>query len=263
MTTAFYWDRPFPKAWQDALDRLSPAGDRLSSYLGVWAPGEPELPIQRFVIWQMRPRWYTGMQVRRRRDPRFIGLTQEPPRRHARWDPQAKCYRKWGGGMAMCDRLTYQLYQRTGRYGQRWWVLQGRRGGHRYLLTNTERKILGLDSRNQQRDVPKAGDLPYAPLDQRTLDRIGDLEQVALWHRVCARVSAQEHRWDAAEREAAEVARGKLADWLDAQWGETWDQAAGLYKQALRTIAPTGVSRKGVIPADNAAWREQFITEGT
>ena len=262
----FLWDWATPPEWQTALRAVAPAGERLSDFRIVWESGEPQNPIQRWVIWQMRPVSYTAHQVRREIDPRFTGLTERHPREHAYWHEHSRCYRKWGGGLAKTDRLTWELYHRTGQYGQRWWVIQGPTGGHRYHLTSVEQKLLGVRSKGRMKDVPLAGDLPYAPFDQRVLAHMRQLASVAKWHRVCQYADANEARLDVEEQREAEEARGALADWLDEQFSATFDEYRPIYKQAFREMP----NRMSLIPKedrprlhDNAEFREQFVNEGT
>lgn len=266
----FLWHRTTPEAWQAALDAVCPSGDKLSRYLIVWEPGEPQAPIQRWCIWHMRPPQVTRKMIARTHrgeiiDPRVMGLADYHPRRNARWDTRAGCYRKHDGGLAMTDRLTWELYHATGCYGTRWWSIQGPAGGHRFSLTHTEKKLLGTSTDGRQRDVPFIGDLPYAPFDNRVLAHLARLEEVALWQRVVGKadVAAQHKLWDADEQQAAEIARASLADWLDRQFGAIWDSYSPVYKSALREM-PRRVTTKEDRPApgDNAAWREQFIQTG-
>jgi broad specificity phosphatase PhoE len=167
----------------------------------------------------------------------------------------------------MTDRLTYDLYRRTGQYGQRWWTIQGYGGGHRYALTETESKVLNIANQGKQKQFPPAGELPYADFDDRVIRAIGAIQQVAVWHRVCEKADLLEKRWDAEQKAAAQVARGHLADWLDHQWSGTWEDFKGDYKAALRNIpAPPVDQRAHLVPhgaEDNAQWKEQFMQEGT
>lgn len=267
----FLWHREVPEAWQAALDAVCPAGDKLSRFLIVWEPGEPQAPIQRWTIWQMRPPEVTRRMLARKYqgrviDPRVMGLADYHPRRGARWDDRAKCYRRHDGSLAMTDRLTWELYHRTGSWGTRWWVIQGPAGGHRYTLTHTEKKLLGTSSDGRERDVPFAGDLPYAPFDQRVVRHFAQMEAVATWHRVLAKaeVAAQHRVWDADEQHALEAARASLADWIDRQFGALWDDYSPVYKQALRQMPRRVTTREDrPTPGDNAEWRERFIAQGS
>ena len=54
----FQWQRETPVQWQTLLDRVCPAGERLSKFRLVWEPGDLQIPVQRWVIWQMRPPAY-------------------------------------------------------------------------------------------------------------------------------------------------------------------------------------------------------------
>lgn len=268
--TLFLWDNPAPQAWQDAVDAACPSGDKLSRFLIVWEPGEPQNPIQRYTLWQMRPVATTRKMLSRRRDgkpldPRLMGLVEEHPRKNARWDTRLGCYRKVGGHFAATDRLTWELYHRTGMYGTRWWVVQGANGGHRYQLTHTERKLWQTRV-GAERDAPQAGDLPYAPVDERVLQQLRMLESVATWHRVVqkADAGAAEAVWDADEQTAAEVARASLSDWLDRQFSGTWEDHAGTYKAALREVPKPHLPKEDRAKPDDAdAWREQFVKFGS
>ncbi len=266
MADVFLWDNPAPPAWQDALWRVTPRGDTLSDFRIVWEPGEPQVPIQRYVLWQMRPRLNTWKMIQRG-DPRVLGLTQEPPRRNARWDAHGQCYRKWGGGLAMTDRLTYDLYQQTGQYGQRWWVIQGEHGGHRYELTGTEKKLLAMRTARRDVDIPLAGDLPYAPFDERVLRHLRQLESVARWQKVCYYADANERRLDAEEQKEAEGARAALSDWLDAQFGAVFSEYLPVYRAAFREmprpIATKDDRQRPASAEDHARWREDFVAVGT
>jgi len=261
--SVFRWDNDTPRAWDAALSRVCPAGDNLSQFRIFWESGEPSNPIQRWVIWQLRPISKTQELIYKRTDPRILGLTQPHPRRHTWWDAKAGMYRKWGGGTAMTDRLTWEIYQRTGRFAQRWWVIQGRTGGHRYHLNSVEKKLLSARTEGRMVDSPPAGDLCYAEFDQRVVEHVGQLEQVALWQRVLVEADGW-RRLDAEEQAAAEVARVAMADWLDKQFGATWDQYGHVIKDSVRHLPrPISTRENRPVPADNDAWREQYVKLGT
>lgn len=263
--TVFLWEKPVPEEWQTALRDAAPAGERLSNFQIVWEPGEPQAPIQRYVLWQMRPRENTRKMIVRG-DPRVLGLTQEHPRKYAKWDAHLGCYRKWGGGFAATDLMTWKLYHETGQYGQRWWVIQGAHGGHRYDLTKVEQKILAMKSKRREVDVPLAGDLPYAEFDERVLRHLRKLESVARWQKVCAYADANEARLDAEEQKEAEESRRLMSDWLDEQFGAVFSEFSGVYRDTLREMPrpiTTKDSRQPTSDDAQAQWREEYIRVGT
>ena len=270
MTALFEWQREAPRAWQDTLAGLFPQGENVTSYRIVWEPGEPEsitgtpaTEIQRWMIWQFRPVEWTRKQVLKAMhddptaDPRVQGLIEEHPRRGAFYDKKMGGYRKAGGKLANTDRLTYELYQQTGMLGTRWWVIQGDVGGHRYALTSVEKKLLAARSKGRVKDVPYAGDLPYAPFDRRVIKHLLSINKAQMWHKVYQYAQAYQHRLDQEERDEAMAAESALFDWLSGQFAETFDEYKGVYKDVLRNTArPVGVSAP---EADVDALKESML----
>ena len=261
----FVWDRPVPREWQAELDRLAPARDGLAHYRLVWEPGEPQAPVQRWVIWQMRPKALTEklLWVARhdpvRANPKVVGLLEEHPRRNAKWDDVAGCYRKHDGRLAKTDRLTYELYQQTGCFGERFWIVQGDRGGHRWALTQPEKRLLWMATEGVMKDVPFPGDLPYAPFDQRVVHHLLDIERILMTRRVLQYAAANEAQLDAEEQAEIEQARALYFDWLGEQFAEVADEFRSVYRRIVQD-RPVGIQK--VATVTEAEQREQFIKTG-
>ena len=255
----FVWDREAPASFVKELAEATPHDDNLAEFRCVWEPGEPQAPIQRFTLWQMRPRGMTQRLIASRH-PLVEGLTEPHPRRGARWDERAGHYRLAGGKSAKTDRLTWDLYNQTGMFGQRWWIIQGPNGGHRWNLNSTEKRILAEGSGGAVRDVPMPADLGYIDPDWRTIRHLLELQQVTLWLRVARYADAQQRRLDAAERAEVEAARAHFFDWMMHQLDGVYGEALPLYKRALANI-PIPVGSKSPIPGDLGESRHRFVTD--
>ena len=261
----FVWDRPVPPSWQAELDRLAPPHDHLASYRLVWEPGEPQAPVQRWVIWQMRPKALTEKLVwtarndPTRANPKVVGLLEEHPRKNAKWDANAGCYRKHDGRLAKTDRLTYELYHQTGCLGERFWIVQGDRGGHRWALTQTEKRLLWLATNGVRKDVPFPGDLPYAPFDRRVVKHLLDIERVLMTRRVLQYADAHEGLLDAEEQAEVEQARGLYFDWLGEQFAEVADELRPLYRRMVHD-RPVGLEK--VATVTEAEQRDLYVKTG-
>lgn len=173
------WSQSAPQAWVDRLAQVvRPEG---GSWLVLrWEPGEPWWPIERWAIWQVRPRALTALLY-----PEHLKeLDGRNPRRtgHACFPGWCDCRahkRRWtrpGGDAAYIDYWQWQFYHETGGpdggglFGTRWWVIQGEDGGHRWNLSQGEMELRQL--RGLPIQTPLAGTLPYAPFDERVIGQV-------------------------------------------------------------------------------------------
>lgn len=254
----FLYERAVPAEWSRALAETCPQYEGISSFHIAWEPGEEWEPIQRYMIWQDQTREMTQKLILRDY-PGCTGLTQEHPRLNAKWDAVAKCYVKQDGTLAKTDKLTYERYHRTGRYGVRFWVIQGDTGGHRFNLSHLEKQILKFGSNGKMRDVPLPGDLPYAPFDGRVLPHFARIEQAAMARKVCKYALAHVHQLDLDERNEWEYARTLLFDYLGAQFGELYDEFKPFIKEQLRKIpVPVGAKK---VQTDGDELKDRFVTD--
>lgn len=254
----FLYDRAVPPEWTRALHEVCPRYDGISWFGIVWEPGEEWDPIQRFMVWQFRTPENTRALILRDY-PGCTGLTLEHPRANARWDKTQGCYVKHDGTLARTDKLTYELYQQTGCYGIRFHVIQGEHGGHRYNLSHLEKQVLKFGSNGKMKDVPRPGDLPYAPFDARVLVHFAKIERAAMARKVCKYALANVHALDMDERNEWEYARTLLFDYLGAQFGELYDEFKPFIKEQLRKIpVPVGAKRQ---QTDGDELKDRFVTD--
>jgi hypothetical protein len=184
---------------------------------------------------------------------------EEHPRKHAKWDAAAGCYRKHDGRLAKTDRLTYELYHQTGCLGERFWVIQGDRGGHRWSLNQTEKRLLWLATNGVLKDVPFPGDLPYAPFDRRVTRHLLDIERVLMTRRVLQYGEQMEASLDAEEQAELEQARGLYFDWLGEQFAEVADEFRPMYRRLVND-RPAGMRPRETV--SEAEQREVFTKTG-
>lgn len=145
---------------------------------------------------------------------------------------------RWvGGPCRLIDLGTYELFRETGRYGRRWWVVQGSKGGHRYRLSEAERTVwrtlTGTD------DTPIPGELPYAPFDQRVLRQISGMDQMTKWLAVMSYGHKNVYQLDREERQEVEMAKNAVAKWFGNQMEEVADEYGSLLKRVTEDFTPT------------------------
>lgn len=257
----FLHSRPCPPEWQRALQEVCPRYEGVSWWRIVWEPGEdvqPDLAVQRWVIWQMRTREETQRLILRDY-PGCTGLREEHPRKDARWDATLRCFVKADGRLAKTDKLTWELYHETGCYGARFWVIQGDRGGHRFHLSHIEKQVLKFGSGGKLKDVPRMGDLPYAPFDSRVLPYFAHIEAVAVARKIYKYGSTHAAQLDRDERDEMERARLMLFDYLGEQFGAIYDEFRPFIKQQLRAI-PHAVGAKPQ-HTDKDEVQHRFVTD--
>lgn len=125
-------------AWLDELQRLAPPGGRASSLTLRWVPGTPEVPIQRWVVFECVP----------------VHVAQQLP---VWMDYQARVQADPHDFMV---RWAAQMVERDQALPVPLWVVQGPSGGHPYKYTPAEEVLAkaGL----LPREIAAIGELPYA-----------------------------------------------------------------------------------------------------
>lgn len=122
---------------------------------------------------------------------------------------------------------TWQLFQETGCYGQPFWIIQGRNGGHKRRFSKVEGRL--LKATGHPTGMPPAlGDLPYAPFDQRVLAALAPLDRMRTWTLATSMHEADPALLDAEERKALADGQREVQKWLAEQieWAiddvQTW-----------------------------------------
>lgn len=237
---SFQYDPPEPPEvvarWQADLETVVPRTDRVSWLKIIWQSGFPYEPVQRWELYEMHPASQWGWvpdgirEALQGPNPRSVGV----------WYTGTDGVERWVSD-SLVSLVQWQLYQETGCYAHRYWIIQGDRGGHRWQWNPAERDYLqGLDP-----DLPAPGSLPYAPYDTRVkaqivrADRLRQWREALAWDargavpgRAAQFVDAHKH---ALRREHRRV----MMEWLDEQVSAAVD---GVSRTTLATLAEAPVT---------------------
>lgn len=241
VATGVEFGRATPVAWQQELDAICPPSPNLPQFYLRWEAGEAWQPLGRWVIWNLQPRRITHDPNRSAWYDAIIAECEGPHPRstgHHCAPNQCACEIKTGawrdGATSLIDRDTWEVYRETGRYGRRWWVIQGAAGGHRYRLAPWERRI--WHTVTGQQDVPSIGDLPYAPWDNRVKRHLLGLEQTMRWLSVVKYGEKNRHQLDTEERQEVDLAKAAVANWMAGQMDEVWDEYGTLLRRQAQSV---------------------------
>ncbi len=188
--------------WQAELERVVPRLDQLSWLKVVWEPGYAWDRRNRWVLWQMKPAFRAVQKFDASGKPhttRELNMSAElwaalngpdpMSEGHACFDGWCDCtlkHKRWVGGSAVpgVDWMTWKLFQETGCYGARWWVIQGENGGHRYALSSSEKRMVQFQSGGgDDFRLPKIAELPFAPFDERVLEHVRRYDKLIAWQK--------------------------------------------------------------------------------
>ena len=231
------WDRIAPQAWIDCLHSVVPAEG--SSWLTLrWEPGEAWYPIERWSLWQVRPRELTATLY-----PGHLAELEGPnPRRqgHACFPGWCDCKTKqwrWntegGKRTAFIDYWQWRLYQETGLFGTRWWVIQGNKGGNRWSLSQAEERILRLQYGPHAAAVPLPGSQHYEEFDERVIEQIVRHDRVRrglVAANDLAQISRLRDQLDAMEKQASRDAASAHFDVRESQIADSSEEFAHRWK---------------------------------
>jgi hypothetical protein len=183
----FVHDWVAPDEWTQRLRDLSPVSD-ISGWLElVWEPGDPWIPVQRWTLYEMlhptliddveelaelygphpRSEGHICTSVPQHQWPvRFVNGHYRP----------CLCRKKtesWRRGPCTIVTLTqWKLFRRTGCVGRPFWTIQGTNGGHKHSFTHEETLLLEQSGYKGVLEPPPAGDMAYAPFDERVVKHI-------------------------------------------------------------------------------------------
>ena len=178
----FYHRREVPEQWQAALDRIVPVTDKVSRLMIVWQAGlsrvdtnTPDYEVQRWEIYEVLPKGIYPEELLGELngpDPRQLGRFVEDTdvRENGRMMWESWCN---------VSRVQWDIWQETGCYAQRFWIIQGDQGGHPWTLSRTEKGF--LKAMGVEYDTPLPGDLPYAEPDQRTWEAVAECDRLRKW----------------------------------------------------------------------------------
>lgn len=241
---SFMWDREAPPEWQAWLDKVFPPNDRVSWLKIVWCAGDEVVhatirdgrvvnesvhtdPVQRWVLFQM------SRQVPSAVLPFLMG----PP-------PHPKTNR------IPLMREQWDLYRDLKCYAQPYWIIQGERGGHKRRFNKHEQKL--LKAQRLPVNPPAAGDLAYAPFDNRVIDKIIAYDHVQFWNRAIELDERKPDDLDAEEKQTTQDMRKWLLTWLESQVEAQMDSLPIGRIATSHDVAPLDVDleRHNLITAD-------------
>lgn len=209
-----------PKEWIAQLRELSPKSDEHGWLYLHWEAGDPWIPGQRWLLYEMiHPKWVDEdvLEELRGPHPRSEGhmCSVNVPKQF-----QCLCRRKresWRGGPCLLITLTqYELFHKTGYFARPFWVIQGSKGGHKRTFNEQESEMLRLAE--LPGDAPGVGDLPYAPFDQRVVKHIirsNRLSQLGVTLSGFRRMMGSEHK--AYREQVARNLRAEYVKWFSEQ----------------------------------------------
>lgn len=172
--TDFEYERSLPEEWFRELRSLSPKSDDVGWLYLHWESGEPWVPGQRLVLYEMIHEKFVDFDILEELEgphPRSEGhmCSINVPKQF-----QCLCRRKtegWRGGPCSCITLTqWKLWRSTGYHATPFWIIQGRNGGHKWHFN--EHEELMCKQADLPSSPPRLGALPYAPFDKRVVKQI-------------------------------------------------------------------------------------------
>jgi len=227
-TVGMEYDRVPPQEWQAALDRLFPRMECLTWLELAWFPGEPEDPVERWVIRQMIPEDYILPEMRR-------ALRGPHPRTLGHRDKTGKWVSEAYPGLTS---YNWHAYRRTRCEARLFWIIQGSYGGHRYVATPNERKVRRMLKVSP--DTPAPGLLPYAEFDWRVAENLLEQDQVRTWFDMLLRYEKRPEDFAQREKQQMQDLRKAVLKWVEDQTDEMVDSRASRWWAHARTDAPKG-----------------------
>jgi hypothetical protein len=220
----FIRTRDVPEDWQRDLDRLNPSKERLNWLKIVWQPGETWEPVQRWEIHEMIP-------VLGHVPAEFIAALKGP-------NPRTVGELVDGVWESECivTRMQWDLFKETGCFSQRFWIIQGENGGHKYVLSNVEENF--LKALGKPHDTPAPGNRPYAEYNQLVFRKVATYDRLLKWR--------QNIDWDARQMGKTEaglwVRRDRQAEerkWAQEMYDLLMDQVEGIVSDVPRSCLPS------------------------
>lgn len=263
MDVLFVKDRPVPADWQAELERVVPRSDRVNWLKLIWEPGEPWEPVQRWEIREMVPKLDVVpeeiLDALRGPDPRLEGRFVDEEVTCAACEGKAGwCQVCSGRGIvgtgrkvwdspAIVSRRQWELYRDTGCYGLRFWIVQGRHGGHKWRFSPVEQSY--LKSRGLALDTPNPGALPYADFDQRVVQKLVEMDRLRSWRHNMDWEQRQVEKsaaglWVRKDRKAEEEEYAeRMVRWLESQVSDLVDD---LPRSAIPNLSDLPVTGEAI-----------------
>jgi hypothetical protein len=234
----FWWERQVPGEWQSELDRAFPRHEHVSWLKLAWLAGTPERPIQRWGIYQMVPIGATSPAV----------LDPEPEFRQemvtrARVPFHFPAFVPW----------QRRLVRETGQFGMLYWIVQGTKGGHRWMFSDIESMI--ADANGAQKQPPVPGALCYADFDGRAFGKVALGDRIAKYEGIVRFYERNPEELAAEDAQAVQEMRRVMWNWMDSQVDQLVDENRADFKEWADT-APRAREKE----PDYEALEEAYFT---
>lgn len=152
--------RTVPRDWATQLAELYPRSEQISWPRLRWEPGYPWEVVERWMIDEMIPP-HAVM-------PDVLEQLQSPTPPQGHWDAVLDEYVH--DDDSIITTTAWKLFRETGCWARPFWVIQGTKGGHKRWFSESEKKLLRLHGLPSDPAAP--GDLPYAPFDNRVIQKL-------------------------------------------------------------------------------------------
>lgn len=215
--------------WQSRLDALYPRNIELSWFKLEWTPGEEWEPLHRWFLYQMIPA--------PRISPLVAGFLRGPnPRDYTYLDRVTGEVRRRRQA-PMVSMQQWRLFRRYGCMAIPYWVIQGETGGHKLRFTRRE----GLIARTRGRPPrpPEAGVLPYAPMDERVIQKLQEQHRMSQYVLLLDYLAQNPGDLDREEQEKEKELEGQLWSWLSTQVDDILREAPHGVLEQMAGLDPT------------------------
>ena len=231
---------PWPDAWEQKLREISPKSDATSWLYGAWLHH-----ASRWVLYECLP--YPLIPEGKR--VQLMGTPYWEMPKHLR-----------AGRKQAVSAFQWEMYRKHKVWARPFWVLQGTDGGTPAKYTEVEEAI--LQAQGKDTEPPPAGDLPFAPFDERAERAIRKRDRLTqMQHRIeKLRASGNTDALKAETVLAEEMFRKEFWAW----WTETLQPQAEFWAwRSAKEDAPF-LTRQATTAEQIAAEQteEQFLTSG-
>lgn len=241
-------------SWDEELARIAPESPHLTSLRLFWVPGDPWCPCERWMIYQLYPKGVIPSLIDKAdlegpdpRDPKYgAGYYDKVLKRFVRTRH------------ITIDRMQWQIYQETGRYGFPYWVVQGTRGGHLRRFTHVQAALSKMEG--GWTEPPPPGDLPYLAPNQLTWEGLREMDSLSSYEGLIAFHLRTPEMIQGEEREKAERMRARMWNQIRNQQESYWNDEVGAIRD-IREMLPHGQGRDHGARTDYEEIERRFIQD--
>lgn len=213
-----------------ALATLAPRSDVLNWLHCYYEPGEPWAPVERLVIAEVIPR--SALEANRRAmhvpgESLLDELEGPNPRAQAVWSHRQQRFVYPDGVLPpSITHRQWQLFRAIDGFALPQWIVQGDAGGHVRALNRAEQRVLAEVGRAS--DVPAPGALPFAVVDDRTVQKLRQRDRLSEWLKSRGAEWSRRNVDDVARarRDVEKAFNRELLSWLDSQFQEQLSEDA-------------------------------------